>query len=365
VSFARMEGRRPLVATGATRTRFGEAPAYPEGLYEVAPDTYAWMVPNGSWGETNCGLVRGEGASLMVDTLWDLRCTRQVLEAAGELTAAAPIEVVVNTHSDGDHFWGNQLLPGRELVASAACAAMMDHLPPRALRIYAGLGKALGALPLRSCRQVGAWFSGMVRPYDFSEVVLTPATRTFSGELALEVGGREVRLLELGPAHTSGDVAVWLPDVQVLYTGDLLFVEGTPPLWAGPVENWLAALERLQALDPAVVVPGHGPLTDAAGLEAMHGYWARVRDHVVLRHQAGASPAAIARELLADPGFREAGYLEWDSPERVFLSTHVLCRNLEGLPPPGTPWVLRVLAGQARLAHELPGARPARMHGGG
>jgi glyoxylase-like metal-dependent hydrolase (beta-lactamase superfamily II) len=353
-------------ATGARRTRFGEEPRYPEGLYQVAEDVFAWLVPNGSWGETNSGLVRGEGSSLLVDTLWDLACTDQLLEALTPFVEDAPIDVVVNTHSDGDHFWGNQRLPGREIVATEACRAMMGHLAPRALSAYGGLGRALTWLPHTGCRQVGSWFAGMVRPYDFSQVVLTPATRTFTGELTLDVGGREVVLLEKGPAHTSGDALVLVPDARVVFTGDLLFVGGTPPLWAGPVENWLRALDAVIELEPEVVVPGHGPLTDRAGVQRMKDYWECVLTGVTDRHAAGAPPAVIARELLASPEFAAGGFLEWDSPERVFLSTHVLCRHLDGDGATmfSTPQVLRILAGQARVAAEHPEWLPAAMHGG-
>lgn len=170
-------------------------------------------------------------------------------------------------------------------------------------------------------------------------------------------------VVEHGPAHTSGDAVVFVPDARVVFTGDLLFVGGTPPLWAGPVENWLAALDAIMALDADVVVPGHGPLTDRAGVQRMKDYWEHVLPAVTAGHAAGRPPAAIARELLADPTFAAAGFLEWDSPERLFLSAHVVCRHLDGLGPLTTPTALRILAGQARLAAEHPDWRPARMHG--
>jgi len=57
-----------IAATGKLRTRLGKAPDYPEGLYDLHNGVYAWMVPNGSWGESNAGLVVGEGETLLVDT---------------------------------------------------------------------------------------------------------------------------------------------------------------------------------------------------------------------------------------------------------------------------------------------------------
>ena len=71
-----------ILPSGARQTRFGEKPHYDEGLYEIAERTYAWLVPNGSWGESNSGLVVGEGESLLIDTLWDVPLTRAMLNAS-------------------------------------------------------------------------------------------------------------------------------------------------------------------------------------------------------------------------------------------------------------------------------------------
>jgi len=62
-------------------TRFNEVPKYVVGLYDLNNRLYAWMVPNGSWGETNAGLIVGDGESLLVDTLWDVRYTCYMLDA--------------------------------------------------------------------------------------------------------------------------------------------------------------------------------------------------------------------------------------------------------------------------------------------
>ncbi len=76
-----MDEWKIIAGTDRLRTRFGEAPQYAEGLYDLGNRVYAWIVPNGSWGESNAGLVVGEGESLLVDTLWDLNFTREMLKA--------------------------------------------------------------------------------------------------------------------------------------------------------------------------------------------------------------------------------------------------------------------------------------------
>src|SRR5919201_3728692 len=114
-------------ATVSETSLFGEPAAFEGGVREGAPGTFAWLQPNGDLGESNAGLVVGDGESLLVDTLWDVRLTRRMLEAMAPHTAAAPIAQLVNTHSDGDHWWGNQLLGDARRITSTASAAVMAH----------------------------------------------------------------------------------------------------------------------------------------------------------------------------------------------------------------------------------------------
>ena len=95
--------------TDSQLTRYQETPLYPEGLYDLGSEIYAWMVPNGSRGESNSGLVMLEDQSLRIDTLWDHNHTQNMLDAMVEFTNERPIKILINTHADGDHFWGNYL----------------------------------------------------------------------------------------------------------------------------------------------------------------------------------------------------------------------------------------------------------------
>ena len=147
-----------------------------------------------------------------------------MLEAFGSRTAAAPIDVVVNTHANGDHCYGNELVAGAEIIASAATAEEMAEVPPALL---AGLNAAPG--------DVGELFRSFFGEFEFDGITLTPPTRTFEGRLTVDVAGREVELIEVGPAHTKGDTIVHVPDARTVFTGDILFIDGTPIVWAGPL----------------------------------------------------------------------------------------------------------------------------------
>ena len=104
-----------------------------------------------------------------------------------------------------------------------------------------------------------AFFARCFGAFDFAGIELTPPEQTFSGELALRVGETELRLIEVGPAHTRGDTLVHVPGARVLFTGDILFSGAHPIAWAGPVSNWIAACDRILAMELETIVPGHGP----------------------------------------------------------------------------------------------------------
>ena len=266
---------------------------YEHGLHEVADGVHAWIQPDGTWGYSNAGLVVGSDASVLVDTLFDLSLTQAMLDAMATFTAASPIRSLVNTHANGDHCYGNQLVagPGVEVIASETAAREIDEVPPALMAaMVAGAGDD----------EVGRFVRHAFGRFDFDGIDPPPVTTTFSGEHRLSTGERTVELIEVGPAHTGGDVIAWLPDERVVFTGDIAFIGGTPIMWAGPVGNWIAACERIEALQPEVVVPGHGPITDVAGLRDVADYLRFVRDGLASRHEAAMSADDAIRDLDAE-----------------------------------------------------------------
>ena len=94
-------------------TPLGEPAAFDGGLIEIADRTWAWLQPNGGLGESNAGLVVGDGESLLVDTLWDARLTGRDARGGRAARRRAPARRsrrLFNTHGDGDHWYGNGLL---------------------------------------------------------------------------------------------------------------------------------------------------------------------------------------------------------------------------------------------------------------
>src|SRR6201997_1088976 len=299
--------------------RVNPAPAkipYTRGLHEVADRVWAWMLPDGGYGWSNAGLIAGDGASLLVDTLFDLPLTHEMLAAMTPVTDRAPITDALITHSNGDHTHGNQLLDESvRIIAAKGTAEEIAH------------GMAPEMLVMTQTADLGPIATGYLRerfgPFDFGGIKLRNADQTFDDRLTIEVGGREVHLLNLGPAHTAADSGVHVPDAGVLFAGDLLFIGCTPIVWAGPIANWVAACDAMIALDAPTVVPGHGPITDPDGIRAVRGYLVHVASQAEAAHRQGLSFAEAADTI--DLG----EYADWLDAERVVVNVYQRYRELD------------------------------------
>src|SRR5215472_16058192 len=226
---------------------------FTKGLHDLGRGAYAYLQPSGTWGYSNAGLVTDGDQSLLVDTLFDERLTAEMLGVIKAATgvAADQIGVVVNTHSNGDHTFGNRLATNAVIIPSEAAAReMREEGNPQLLAQLLTSADTMG--------EVGAFFKRIFSAFDFAGVTLKLPDRTFTGELSLKVGDKAVHLIQVGPAHTAGDVIAYVPANRLVYAGDILFIEGTPIAWAGPVRNWINACERILGLEVDTVVPGHG-----------------------------------------------------------------------------------------------------------
>lgn len=291
---------------------------YTKGLHDIGNGCYAYLQPDGSWGWSNAGLVCDGGESLLVDTLFDVPLTREMLDAMrrAEPRAGANIRTLVNTHSNGDHCFGNELLAGAEIIASKSCADEM--------REDGGAERLLAAKQQILASGAQGKFAKMFSSFDFAGVHFTMPTRTFEGEMEKRVGDKVVRLIEVGPAHTRGDVLAYVPRDRTIFTGDILFINGHPIIWAGPVGNWIKACDLMLALDIETVVPGHGPITDKNGVRAMKGYFEYIAKEARARYDAGCSVLDAAKDISL------AEYSGWDDAERIAINVAALYREFSG-----------------------------------
>ena len=314
---------RPNPDAVPAATRVNPAPAkipYTRGLHEVGDRVWAWMLPDGGFGWSNAGLVAGDGASLLVDTLFDLPLTREMLAAMAPITERAPITDALITHSNGDHTHGNQLLDTSvRVIAATGTAEEIEH------------GMAPEMLVMAQTADLGPVATPYLRerfgPFDFGGITLRNADQTFDDRLTVEVGGRVVELLNLGPAHTAADSVVYVRDAGVLFAGDLLFIGCTPIVWAGPIANWVAACDAMIELDAQTVVPGHGPVTDADGIRSVRGYLVHIAEQAEAAYRNGLSFMEAADTI--DLG----EYASWLDAERVVINVYTRYRELDSDTP--------------------------------
>jgi glyoxylase-like metal-dependent hydrolase (beta-lactamase superfamily II) len=311
---------------------------YAKGLHDLGNHCYAYLQPDGSWGWSNAGLVVDGDESLLVDTLFDLRLTREMLDAmrAAEPAAADRIDTLVNTHSNGDHCNGNELVAGAEIIASAAAAEEMAQETPDVMLKFKQAAPQLGEL--------GEFFVRCFGDFEFEGITRALPTATFEGALTRQVGDKRVELIQVGPAHTRGDVLVFVPGDRTIFTGDILFVEGHPIIWAGPVANWIDACRRIEAMDVETVVPGHGPITDKRGVAAMREYLEYVSAEARARYDAGLDAFEAARDIALDD------YASWTDSERIVVNVATLYREFSGDPKPAE--IAELFTRMARLAKD-------------
>jgi len=312
--------------------------AYERGLHELGDGLYAYLQPDGTWGWSNAGLVTAEGTSLLVDTLFDLNLTRDMLDAMQPVTDRNPIAQAFNTHGNGDHWFGNALLPdGIPIVATAGAIEDMRAAPAALVNVLFNeldLGPEFDAFAARAMRK-----------FDFASVTERLPTESFEGRHELRVGDRDIHLIQLGPAHTRGDAIAHVPDASVVFTGDILFIEGTPIMWAGPVANWLAACDRIIELGARVIIPGHGPVTDESGVRDVQRYLRYVRDEAKARFEAGMDETAAADDIdISD-------FRDWGDPERIATNVATIYRELDPSLPLLTPPELFVRMAQWCARH--------------
>ena len=269
---------------------------YTRGLHDLGNGAYAWLQPDGGWGWSNAGLIVDGEDSLLVDTLFDLPLTRDMLAAMkkAEPRAAASIGT---------------------LASRAAADEMATDSPER-------LAAMMRSAP--DMGQVGRWFRQAFGAFDFEGITQSLPTHTFEDRLELRVGEKRLELTTVGPAHTKGDILVHVPEDRTVFTGDILFVGGHPIVWEGPVANWIEACRRIEAMDVETVVPGHGPITEKRAATVLREYFEHVWAETRKRYEAGLDAFEAAKDLeLTD-------YDAWGDRERIVVNVAEIYRELDG-----------------------------------
>ena len=278
---------------------------------EVAPGVYAVVGDLGGQSaeneglNANLGFVIGNEAVLVINS-GPSRRVGEALLGAVQARTALPVKWVLNVNSQSHYWWGNAVFAAQGATVLAHGEAI-DLMRAQQEMQHAALETALGPL-----------FAG-------SEAVVPD--EPLGARKVLDLGGRSVELLHFGPAHTPGDVAVWIPDASTVFAGDIIYTERL--LAVLPISSsagWVEAYEALAALAPRVVVPGHGAPTDLdRARRDTFDYLAHMRAAALEQVEAGASPSAAARAI-DQSAWAQLENFELLSPgnaSRVFLEVEI------------------------------------------
>jgi glyoxylase-like metal-dependent hydrolase (beta-lactamase superfamily II) len=289
-----------------------------KGLSDLGNHIYCYLQPDGGWGWSNAGLIADGDESLIVDTLFDEDLTLEMLDSmkSAEPKGMKNIRALINSHSNGDHCNGNNCVDTDEVISSEATLKEMSNEAPEMMAALLKQAPEMGTL--------GKYFLECFGSFNFEGVTKRLPNTTFTGETQRQVGDKIVELIEVGPAHTNGDVLVHVPSDRVVFTGDILFIEGHPILWAGPVKNWVNACDRIISMEVDFVVPGHGPVTDNRGVKAVRDYLVYIDTESRKRFESGLSALEAAKEIDLDL------FSTWGDGERIAVNVNSLYREYKG-----------------------------------
>jgi cyclase len=258
-----------LALAGVWAAYTQSAPTQPLSLKQLKDDL--WVIEGTSNGASDAGniavLVTSEGVILVDDRF--AQDFPEVMAAVHKITPL-PIKYVLNTHHHGDHTGGNsQMLPNAEILIQAnARKHMVETNMPG------------------------------------------PPHITFTQEASVFLGGKEVRAVYSGRGHTDGDVAVFIPHDRAVHMGDLMAGTNgvTNPVMdytsGASLQAWPATLDGALKLDPEIVIPGHGAVTDKAGLQAHRNKVAAVLARATTLVHENKSLDEIGKAMVAEFAFK-------------------------------------------------------------
>ena len=246
---------------------------------EIAPGVHVLRYPVL---DVNVTLVVGSEAALVVDTLATPAQALELVTAIRTVTDR-PL-AVVNTHAHFDHCFGNAVL-----VEASPGATVRAH--PSTVEAFADDGVHLRRAAYEEARVVAPEIADQVA----STVLRAPDTPV-AEQATVDLGDRTVVLHHFGRGHTAGDLVVHVPDVATVVAGDLV-EEGAPPSFSDSYPlDWPDTLTAVLALQPSVVVPGHGAVVDQDFVGQQRADLSRLEWLIRDGHRVGAPPESVAAE---------------------------------------------------------------------
>jgi glyoxylase-like metal-dependent hydrolase (beta-lactamase superfamily II) len=201
---------------------------------EVGPGLYAFTAE----GDPNTGVIIGDESVMVVEAQATPRLARKVIECIRGVTDK-PISHLVLTHYHAVRVLGASAYGAREVIMSEAARGMVEE---------------------RGAEDWASEFGRFPRLFQGHEEIpgLTWPTTTFSEAMTVYLGKRKVEIMHLGRAHTAGDAVVWVPDAEVMFTGDIVEYHSACYCGDGYFNDWADTLNNIAGFDPVAIAPGRG-----------------------------------------------------------------------------------------------------------
>ena len=268
------------------------------GVYAFYADDAKTLNAKGGAAATSSGLVVGNRSALLIDTMLNKRLNAQVMALARQATSL-PISYAINTSAHGDHSYGNMYLPAASRVIQHANARnfIEKSLDADKKFMIQNFGTNRGIEEIRP------------RPAD----IVIPA----GGRLTLDLGGKQVEIIDFGFAQTSGDLFVWEPASKVMWGGNPVIASkpSLPWLLDGHLVETLETMTRVYDFLPADarIVPGHGIAISREDMKWHIDYLAAVKRNVQVAIDRGLSLEDTVKQT-AMPEFRGYALFDWVHP---------------------------------------------------
>jgi glyoxylase-like metal-dependent hydrolase (beta-lactamase superfamily II) len=251
-------------------------------LEKIGDGVWAAIHKFGGHAICNAGIIDLGDEILIFDTFISPQAARDLKNAANTLTSK-PIRYVVNSHYHNDHIRGNQVFyPFADFISTVKTRNLINQkehkqleidkkYTPESLQQYQQAYQ--NATTEEEKKKALMWFGyyeAMSESFDELNTVLPNIV--FDNKMVIHGKNNRLELIAYDKGHTGNDLVLYIPEQNILFTGDLVFNQMHPWLGNGDPDNWIDVLEKIKSLNPSHVIPGHGETSDAHSITAMQDY---------------------------------------------------------------------------------------------
>jgi cyclase len=302
----RVDAQGSALIPPAPDARYPQVPSWETEFREIAPNVYAYIQAGGP-GRNNvavsdAGIIIGDDGVMVIDALAAPVHAKNFIAAIRTVTDK-PFRHLINTHHHFDHVAGNQYFVPAEVISHPHCREQMV--------------RAAATTPAVWTAREG-WAAGG------EERRVVPASITIDGKTTYYYGKTIVEIIPMTPAHTYGDLAIYMPQHRVLFAGDIAFFYVAPFANNSHVTRWLEWIVRILRMDVETIVPGHGPIGGKSHLAEMSEYFEALKREARRRYDARMTVGAAAAEI------RMGRFDNWIGPERIVMNTLRLYQEFAG-----------------------------------